>query len=412
MKTFIRFFSMLALVGGIAVTGALAQNPCDDVDTPTAQYTKFTEQWTPLDASLKANKPPTETALQEAIDTGKAFLEKWGACEAWAQQAKFVTANVTRFEKAKTAVSGLKLFDRFDAAVNADNTAEIYAAGKEILAKQPDNHNIKYVMAVSVNREITKKNNAFNADAVTYAKALLDGLKSGAIKPNRKDKQGRDTIGVLKYEVPPQDAISELTYTLGNVLYFGQNDKKSAIPYFYQTTQTNGFRKEFAPIYATIGAHYIDEAAPLGKEIADMITKLRATTVEEEKVKLDAEIKQKEALFNGYTERAMDAFARAAKFAKADTPAGATYKKSLEDEVKRLYNIRFGKATGVEQWVASTTAKPLPDPTSPVQPVTDPEPTNTTTTTTGAGTGVGAANGTGAGNAAAAKTATAKPAKP
>ena len=33
---------MLALVGGIAVTGALAQNPCDDLDTPTAQYEKFT----------------------------------------------------------------------------------------------------------------------------------------------------------------------------------------------------------------------------------------------------------------------------------------------------------------------------------------------------------------------------------
>ena len=85
MKTIIRFFSMLALVGGIAVTGALAQNPCDDVDTPTAQYTKFTEQWTPIDATLKANKPPAEAALQEAINTGKGFLEKWGSCEAWAQ---------------------------------------------------------------------------------------------------------------------------------------------------------------------------------------------------------------------------------------------------------------------------------------------------------------------------------------
>jgi len=398
MKTIIRFFSMLALVGGIAVTGALAQNPCDDVDTPTAHYTKFTEQWTPLDASLKANKPPAEAALQEAINTGKAFIEKWGACEAWAQQAKFVTTNVSRFEKARAAVGDLKLFDRFDAAVNADNTAEIYAAGKEILAKQPNNHNIKYVMAVSVNREISKKNNAFNADAVTYSKALLEGLKSGAIKPDRKDKQNRDTVGVLKYEVPPQDAISELTYTLGNVLYFGQNDKKSAMPYFYQTTQSAGLRKDFAPVYATIGSHYIDEAAPLGKEIADLIAKLKAAPTEEEKVKLDAEIKGKEALFNGYTERAMDAFARAAKFAKADTPQGQTYKKSLEDEVKRLYKIRFEKDTGVEQWVATATAKPLPDPTSPVQPVSDPEPTTTTTTTTGAG--------------AASGTAAAKPTKP
>ena len=385
MKTIIRFFSMLALVGGIAVTGALAQNPCDDLDTPTAQYEKFT--------GLYQKKSEAEVA--EAINTGKSFLEKFGACEAWKEQATFVKAQVARLEKLQGGLALDKVFARFDAGINSNNTAEIYAAGKEILAKQPDNHNIKYVMAVAVNQEIAKKNNAFNADAAGFAKSLLDGLKSGAVKPNRKDKQGRDTIGALKYELTREDAISELNYTLGNVLYFGQNDKKGGIPYFYATTQTPGFRKDFAPVYATIGGYYLEQAAPIGEEIAQLIEKIKAAP-DEEKPAIDTQIKAKEALFNGYTERAMDAFARAAKFAKADTPAGQQYKSGLDAEVKRLYKIRFpDKTTGVEEWVATATARPLPDPTSAVQPVTDTDPTTTTNTTTGTGAGAGTASGTG-----------------
>jgi len=412
MKTIIRFFSMLALVGGIAVTGALAQNPCDDVDTPTAQYTKFTEQWTPINASLKARKPPVRADVQAAIATGKEFLEKWGNCEAWAQQSKFVSANVKTFETTLVELDKFELGQRFDKAVQASNTAEIFTVGKEILAKNPSDADAQFALAIAATREIGKNPpvNTYNAESLRYAKALLDQLNAGTVK-FRKNDQGKDFIGIYGYSALAPDAQSELLYTLGYINYYGQKDKKAAMPYFYKATQTAGARKEFAPIYAAIGANYIDEAAPIGAQIADLITKLKAATGDDEKMKLDAEIKQKEALFNGYTERAMDAFARAAKFAKADTPAGQTYKKGLEDEVKRLYKIRFEKDAGVEAWVATATAKPLPDPTSPVEPVADPEPTTTTTTTTGASVGASATNGTGASNGAA-KTATAKPTKP
>ena len=411
MKTIIRFFSMLALVGGIAVTGALAQNPCDDVDTPTAQYTTFTEQWTPIDATLKQSKPPARDGVQAAINTGKAFIEKWGNCEAWAQQSKFVTAQVKRFETVIVQLGTYELGQRFDKAIQANNTAEVYTVGKEILAKNPADTDAQFVLATAATREIGKNPpvNTYNAEAARYAKALLDQIKAGTVKFRKNDK-GQDFIGIFQYSALAPDAQSELLYTLGYINYYGQKDKKAALPYFYQATQAPGARKEFAPIYAAIGSNYIDEAAPIGAQIADLITKLKAATTDDEKMKLDAEIKQKEALFNGYTERAMDAFARAAKFAKADTPAGQQYKKGLDDEVKRLYKIRFEKDAGVEAWVATATAKPLPDPASPVQPVSDPEPT--TTTTTGAATGATPANGTGASNGAASKTATAKPTKP
>ena len=399
MKTIIRFFSMLALVGGIAVTGALAQNPCDDVDTPTGVYTTFTQQWTPLDATLKANKPPTEAALQEAINTGKGFLEKWGACEAWAQQAKFVSSNVKRFEDAITKVREFGMYDRLDKAIAADNTAEIYAAGKEIMAKNPDNVNVHYVLAVAANREAAKKNNAFNADAIRYARTLLDKMKAGTAKLTKKNNKGQETIGALKYEYPREDAMSELAYTIAYLTYYGQNDKKGGIQQYYQVAQMPGFRKNYAPVYATIGDYYIAEAAPIGQQIADLIAKQKAAATDEEKLKLDEEIKAKVALFNGYTERALDAYGRAWNVAADNTPEAKKYKDGLLAIVKDLYKRRFEKDAGAEQWVATAIAKPLPDPTSPVQPVSDPEPTTTTTTTTGAGTGVGAANGSGVGAA-------------
>ena len=409
MKTIIRFFSMLALVGGIAVTGALAQNPCDDVDTPTAQYTKFTEQWTPIDATLKANKPPAEAALQEAINTGKGFLEKWGSCEAWAQQAKFVSGNVKRFEDTLVKVRDFVMYNQLDEAIKADNTAQIYTVGKQILAKDAANVNVQYILAVAANREAAKKNNTFNADAIRYAKALLDQIKAGTAKLTKKNDKGQETIGALKYEYPREDAMSELAYTIAYLSYYGQNDKKGGIQYYYQVAQMPGFRKNYSPVYATIGDFYIAEAAPIGAQIADLIAKQKAATTDEEKEKIDVEIKAKVALFNGYTERALDAYGRAWNIAKDTTPEEKKYKEGLLLTVKDLYKRRFDKDAGAEQWVATSIAKPLPDPTSAVQPVSDPEPTTTTTTTTG----VGAANGTGTTNAGAAKTAAAaKPTKP
>lgn len=371
MKTIFRFFSMAAVVAGIAVTGALAQDVCSDVDTPTAQYEKF--------LGLYNVKPPTEGNVQEAINIGKAFLEKFGACEAWKDQSAFVKPQVARLEKLLIKLADDKMYARFDAAINSDNADELYAAGRDILAKYPDNINIMFVMAIVGPREVGKKNMKYNGESLRYATALLEKIKAGT-PFNRKDKSGQDTIGALKYEMTKDNAISELKYSLAYVNFYGQNNKKGAMPYFYEVTQSNGFRKEFPPIYATIGDFYLDEAAPIGVEIAKLIEAIKTAPTEEDKVKINEEVKAKVALFNGYTERAMDAYSRAWKFAKDDTPAGKKYKDGLLATIQDLYKRRFDKDTGVNEWVSTATAKPLPDPTSAVQPVVDPETTTTTTT--------------------------------
>jgi hypothetical protein len=409
---------MAAIVAGIAVTGAFAQNVCDDLDGATAKYDAFTAGYNKND----------KASLEAALAAGKEFLEKWGACESWAEQAKFVKGHVPRLEKMvgdMESYAKLKpFFDRFDAGIKADNTDEIYAAGKEILAINPSLHNVKYVMAVAgvldASKALAAKTQSkYAAESLNHAKALYEQLKNGSLKLDRKIGD-KESIGVLKWERPREEAISQLAYTIGYVNYYGLNNKKAALPSYYEVTQTAGFYKNYAPVFATISDYYRDEAENIGKEIVKLTTEYNAlvdtvkklppgdasaaeaTRLDGEIKAKDAQIKAKEALYNGYVERAMDALARAYKAAKDTTEPEKKYKAALYTDLQALYNRRFpNKAAGLNDWVTATTAKPLPDPSSTVEPISD-EPVTTTTTggaSVGTGTGVGAANGTGIGAA-------------
>ena len=385
MKAIFRSLSMAAVVAGVAVTGAFAQNVCDDLDTPTARYETFTNNY-------QKNKIEDLAAIKSGLAAGKEFLEKWGACEAWAEQVKFVKGWVPRLEKMVGDMEKFQVmqpkFKAFDDAIKADNTDGIYTAGKDLLSTDPSLHNVKYVLAVAgvvdVAKAVTAKTQSKHAaESLNYAKALYDQLKSGSLKLDRKIGD-KESIGALKWERTREEAISQLAYTLGYVNFYGLNNKKAAMPYYYEVTQLPGFYKSYPPVLATIGDFYIDEAAPIGVEIANGIKAIQAATTDEEKEKINEGVKAKVALFNGYTERALDAYGRAWSIAKADTPAEKTYKDNLLKVVRDLYKRRTDKDTGAEQWVATAVAKPLPNPTSTVEPVVDPDPTTTTTTTTSA----------------------------
>jgi hypothetical protein len=75
----------------------------------------------------------------------------------------------------------------------------------------------------------------------------------------------------------------------------------------------------------------------------------------------------------------MDYYSRAYKLAKSDTPAAKTYKEGLYKDLTILYEGRFNKKDGLDAYIASAATKPVPNPTTPVTPVIDPDPTTTTT---------------------------------
>ena len=59
----------------------------------------------------------------------------------------------------------------------------------------------------------------------------------------------------------------------------------------------------------------------------------------------------------------------------------------MKNTIDQVFKVRYGTTPPMseDQWIASTVTKPFVDPTTPVQPVADPEPVKTTsgeTTTT------------------------------
>jgi hypothetical protein len=384
MKTIFRFLSLGAVLTAFVAVGATAsyaQEACADVDGQTATYTKFTEMY--------AKKTISE--LKTAVATGKEFLEKYGVCETLKDQIAFVQPQVQRIEKLipdlEKAEKLKPLFARYDAGIKSDNADEVYAAGKEILALMPDNLNIMVPMGVIGTYQSNAANNyKYANDGIQYANMSLSKIKGGA-KFTKKNPAGAETVGALKFEYTKQEAIDELTYALAYLNYYGKKDKKTAVPLYYELSQSSGRYKDDPRIYGTVADNYREQGGPIGDEIVALINGRKDTDTPEVLAQKEAAIKEKEALFNGYTERSLDAYIRAHKVAKSDTPAAKSYKDNLYKIIQDLYKRRFGKDTGVDAYIAATVAKQFPNPTSEVTPVSDPEPVTTTTTTTTTTTG-------------------------
>jgi len=87
MKTILRTIGLGAALAAIFAVGsvsALAQEACADVDGMNALYETVT-------GSYKAEDVPT---LQKAIDSGKQFVEKYGACEPAKVNAGWISKNM------------------------------------------------------------------------------------------------------------------------------------------------------------------------------------------------------------------------------------------------------------------------------------------------------------------------------
>jgi hypothetical protein len=378
MKTIFRSIGLAILAAVFVAAGSttsFAQAGCDNPEEIEA-----------LDKKIRENYGKIAT-IKIAIDSGKQFLEKYGACEAPKEFADWVKAQLpaweSRYAKFNEGEEMKKLFARFDAGITSDNPDEVYSAGREILAKQPDNLNIMVPMAMSGILASYKNNNKYADDAVKLSNTIVSKLKSGAVA-TKKNPAGEGTYGALKLEFTKQEALDELAYGMAYITHSVKKDKKAALPMYYEISQTSPKYKNEPRVYATIADYYLQEAARLGDEIAKMIEKQKTLPTDEEKFKFDAEIKAKVGLFNGYTERALDALARAHKVAPSATAAEKTFKDALYKQITDLYKRRFDKDAGLNEYIAAAIAKPFPNPNSEVTPINDPEPVETTNTTSAA----------------------------
>jgi len=412
MKKVLRSLNLAVLLTAILVVGAVAnfaQDPCTDAAGMSDLDAKVRAAW--ADKTLGGRK--------NFVNTGKQFLEKYGACDS---QKEFVdwlkikvpdteTKTIPEMEQgaAKTA-----LVNRFNTALGSKNWDEVYSAGKEILAKYPDEYrDVELVLGtIGYDEFYNNKNAKYNDDTIKYAKMALADIDAGKFKNYGIPK----TAYHYKTDAEPNGSRTEATgwmnFIIGYLTQNGLKNKQEAQPYIYKATQVNATTGKNPIPYELIGLYYFDELNKITKEVTALADSQKETdTPEVAKQKVD-DIKSKVALANGYAERAMDAFARAYNLGTVKAYKDLMYK-NLQDAFK----VRYGKIDQLTPaWIAEAVKKPLPNPTSPVAPISD-EPANTTAaggvgaaTGTGVGSangnGVGAASGTGVGNPAAATPAT------
>jgi len=378
MKTILRiltlgiFMTALTAVSGISV---FAQDVCAEVEAKQALYKKFTD-----------NYGGTIDQRKSAIESGKQYVSKYGACADDKDIVSYLNTNIPTMEKTIADEEGKAkkgaLYTRFDTSIeavktNGIKTADVFSSGKEILASEPEFLDVILVLA-SAGFDQAVANppvDTYNNDTITYSKMAIEKIEAN--KPSRTGDYGVKQFAYKAKEYPDakSNALGMMNYNIGYIMYYRQNKKKEALPFLYKSTQYNSFSKNNPDVYRTIGAWYLEEAIRMDGE-RDAKVKAAGNKDTEETLALLGVQK-------GYADRAIDAYARAYKLAKANTKAeNKAYTDSLYTKLKELYAFRYnGKTDGIDAFVATVSSKPMPDPTSEVTPVKEEVPATTTNTT-------------------------------
>lgn len=353
-----------ALVLTATTASVFAQNDvCSNFEANQALYAKYTDNY---------KGPITESTLAQrkvAADAAKEYVAKYAACEDFSAQVDYLKKagpslqkKIDAFEKEMVVT---KRYNRFDEAMKAKNTAEIFASGAEILKYEPDFLDVTIVLASVGLDEAAKETDTYNNKTLEYANAAVDML-------NKNEKSESGKFGAYQYEYDTKEnALGWMNYAIGLVKYYRQKKEDEGLTYFYKATQYDSETKEKAFIYELMGKKYQAQAVKLKDEI---IALLKSNDMKE-----SFESKMKDALLRGYIDRAIDAYAKAFQLTKE-----AEAKNAIYENMKGLYRFRYETPdktftdeelkTRLDTYVASIKNKPIPSPTSEVQPVNPPDP--------------------------------------
>ena len=386
MKAILRSMGMAAVAATFIVGGsvmALAQTGCDSEEM-TALRTKW-------DAAYKLTDVE---GRKTAVALAKEFVEKYGTCETQKDFIEYLTKDGTYKdasgkEQPRRAWIALQeefikdaprkaLFARFDAGLKAKKWDDVYAVIDEFTAAYP---NDEYVLDIILPGgaiglvESYNNNPKYNDKAIKYAKMAIDKLNAGVTTKN---------FGAQQFSYgKKEEALASMNLALARIYYWGKNDKKAGVPYYYAVTQIDSNVRKAWHIYDAIGDFYWDDVKKLGEEIPKMIDEAKKTAetdtpevITQKQAAIDAKI----ALQKGYAERALDAYSRAQVASKSDTSAAAKEfaVKRYEGVIKPAYAKRFGNTDGVDAYIAAISSKPVPNPATAVTPIAEPVPATAT----------------------------------
>ena len=348
--------------------------------------------------------------LQKAVDAAKEYIAKFNTETDKDQVEYFKTAipalekriedikSAEKLEAEQKAWNGLLV--KFDTAFKSKNMDNAIATGKEALNFQPQLidrkkvNDIKFdltiVLAVIGYDLAEAKNNKYDAETIEWAKKVIQATESGQTSTNWGN-YGSHQFKTTEYPDGRNNTLGWMNYIVGYITYYGQKNQQAAMPYLYKATQVKSATQNFPIIYELIGAQYYDEVAKLDQKRVE-VQKANGDKDNEESLKLYA-------LEKGYAERGADAYARAYKLVQNDAKQPKAYKDLIYNRLQQLYKFRNNdKIEGLNEYVASTSTKPFPNPTSAVEPIVDEPDTATTTQTTSATPSNAGTNGTNGAN--------------
>jgi hypothetical protein len=379
MKKLITFLSICTTVAilalPIAARNLIAQpnNNIQDACTTEAKdalYASFREKRTTdqakayEDAKKYLACPPGEVteASQKIID----YLKKW----------------VTAYDE------GMKKISYRTKLYNDQKYAEAYAAGKEILATEPEN--LKVLVDLGANGYLVAplKNPALIAEALQYAQKALQLLDSGKSLDDWQPLASKDV------------AVAYLNYTIGTLTL--ETDPSNALKNLIKAAQFETPLKKSPYTYAYIAGAY--ETGPYAK-LSEAYKACCSGKDETPESKLAL------ANINQIIDRMIDGYARAVALAATD-PKFAQPKTAWNESLTTWYKYRNAdKTDGMNELVAGILSKPLPPEPTPLTSLPASTPAATPANNTGTGNGT-EANNNAAGSSTANKTTPAAGTKP
>jgi hypothetical protein len=377
---------MAAVILALGAVAGAAQNPCEDAAGMSAAG----------DAVRGGYANKTLDGRKKWLEPAKAFVEKYGACEAAKELADWTKTTIPKIEQwikdEEARLAWEALLGRFNNALKTRNFDELYASGKEILAKKPDEFRDVEIALGFVGLEESAKTprvTKYNDDTLKFARQAIADIEAGKTFKTWGVSIAGGYNGQFKNK---EDALGWLNYAIGYILFYDKNQKKEALAYLYKASQSTSDVKNEAVIYQTIGDYFTDDVKKLADEVLKLEAQQTPELTDEARTALLEKIKATVAMVNGTSEAAIDAYARALDVANKNPKTPKAYKDSLLKSLQGLYNVRFGKMDGFDSFIANTIKKPLPNPLDPIKPISDPETVKTTSVVVPA-PGAAAANG-------------------
>lgn len=365
MKNLIRSLTLAALaLTAFALptfaqqAAAAAANPCEEA----ARGDMYTNYY---------NKKKGDAAAQkEAYGIAKEYVQKYASCNDKYLEA--VRKFVSDYNAAVLKLEFPKFIYGTDAAGTGRDLAKGYTVGKEILAAEPDDLNTIIALGVGgyLGQTSTPPNTSFHGEATNYAKQAIQLIESGKAPASWAPFPGKD------------ETLSTLYYSLAE--YMIKDNPAGAIPYYLKAASLMPF-KNAAITYARLAAAYrAGQYDPMQTEFKQF---LGQPETDESKHALNN--------LNQVIDRVMDAYARAISLAGSD-PKLKDYKANWTEALTGLYKFRNNDTTtGLDAYIASVAAKPLPQPFTPQPYVPTATPTTGAANPAGdAGTGNGAMTST------------------